>query len=66
MSDFHKKHYSMEIKESNDLIHIDKMSGTDWSTIEMVTNDKSNGYITIRSKNMAEHLHFMLGQMLDK
>lgn len=62
--EFWDKHYKMSAQQSNDRLCVSKNQGTDWSKVEMITNDFSNGTIQIRSKEMAEQLHFMLGQML--
>ncbi len=64
MSDYYKKNYAMNVQETNDELQVDKISGTDWCDVTMTTNGNENGKITIRSKVMAEQLHFMLGQML--
>ncbi len=70
MSDkYWEKNYSVIFgkgyRPTNELF-IEKKSESDWSHITMMTNSSKNGTITIRSKEMAEQLHFMLGQMLDK
>jgi|GEM_PF-3954072 len=66
ISEFWNKHYVMKAQQSNDQLEVRKSSGSDWSQISNVTNGTKNGEITIRSKEMAEQLHFMLGQMLGK
>ena len=66
MSNYNKKYYSMSVKEANDEVCVNKSTGADWCTIKMVNNDEFTGDITIRSREMAEQLKFMLGQMLDK
>ena len=48
----------------DDALTVGKSENTEWSKIIMKTNDTANGYIVLRSKAQAEHLHFMLGQML--
>lgn len=58
------KNYAMMAQETNDALTLSKDSGTDWCRVTMRTNDIDSGSITIRSKAMAEQLHFMLGQML--
>lgn len=64
--DYYKKPYSMNAQESNDKLFVEKHFDSDWLNISMETNCAENGKITIRSKNMAEQLHFMLGQALNK
>ena len=65
MSDtYYDKSYSRSTTEGADSLHVRKRRGTDWLDIEMITNGTGNGSICIRSKDMAEHLHFMLGQLL--
>jgi len=64
MEKFYTKYYSMSVQEFNDKLIVKKISNTDWSNIQMITNDNENGSIQLRSKAMAEQLHFMLGQML--
>lgn len=59
------KDYCMTVSESGcDILSINKNRGSDWSTLEMVTNAEPNGLITLRSREIAEQLHFSLGQML--
>jgi len=65
MNDYYEKPYNMSVQESNDKLVLSKQSQTDWSVLQMVTNGESNGLITIRSKETAEGLHFMLSQMLE-
>lgn len=59
-----KKNYGSSVSSGCDELHVRKSSGGDWSHINMLTNDQPNGDITIRSKEHAEQLHFLLGQML--
>lgn len=66
MDKFYKKSYSMTVQESNDKLVVEKSNNSDWSEVKMITNKFDNGSIAIRSKAMAEQLHFMLGQMLNK
>jgi hypothetical protein len=61
---YYKSNYTMKAQETNEVIAVNKSSNSDWCEITMATNDKANGAITIKSKHMAEQLHFMLGQML--
>ena len=48
-----------------DKVTVNKLSGSDWSTIKLTVNGYEEGEVGLRSKQMAEHLHFMLGQMLE-
>lgn len=64
--DYWKHHYRMSAQESNEKISVEKNGDGDWCHVSMITNDRDNGKITIRSKAMAEQLHFMLGQMLNR
>jgi len=66
MEAYWKRFYCKTVTEGVDALTVSKDSGTEWSMIEMHTNDESNGGITIRSKEHAEHLWFTLGQMLGK
>ncbi len=63
---YFKKNYCMTVSESGscDVLSVNKNNGTDWSALKMVTNGRSNGTITLRSREIAEQLHFSLGQML--
>lgn len=63
---YRKIFYMMTAKQSPDELTVDKMGDSDYCEISMVTNGFGNGQVTIRSKEMAEQLHFMLGQMLGK
>jgi len=64
MDNYYEKHYTMGLQENNDKLIVSKMSQSDWCLIKMNTNNSANGKIQIRSKAMAEQLHFMLGQLL--
>lgn len=66
MKDYYQKAYDMSVQETNDELSVKKNPSSDWSIITMITNDAMKGMITIRSQAMAEQLHFMLGQMLNK
>lgn len=64
-SKYWSKDYCMTVSESGcDMLSVNKNGGTDWSTLKMMTNERSNGLITLRSREIAEQLHFSLGQML--
>jgi hypothetical protein len=65
-AEYQKKCYNMAAQHMVDQLHIDKSTQSDWCEITMITNGFENGIITLRSKEMAEQLHFMLGQLLDK
>jgi hypothetical protein len=56
----------MAMGPDSDILSVRKGSGSDWVYICMKTNGQPNGAITIRSLEMAEGLHFMLGQMLGR
>ena len=62
--EYWKRFYCKTVTEGVDALTVSKSSDTDWSLIEMRTNDSPNGLITIRSIEHAEMLHAMLGQML--
>ena len=66
MSDYRNKYYDMSVVESSDSLYLSKASKSDYCEIKMKVNNFDDGSILIRSKEMAEQLHFMLGQMLDK
>lgn len=63
---FDKKHYDTTTFIGNNKLCVNKLTSSDWSHITMRTNDEVNGTITLKSKEIAEALHFMLGQMLGK
>jgi len=64
MTNYYKKYYIMKAKQTNDSLKLHKTTNSDWCELSMTTNGFSNGQITIRSKEMVEQLHFMLGQLL--
>ena len=64
MTEFHKKTYRVSTKQGNDELYVVKQGDSDWSSVQMITNGNENGAVQLRSKEAAEHLHFMLGQML--
>lgn len=62
---YYNRSYSVTVSESVDNLELHKSTGSDWCEIRAFINDDLKGSIELRSKEMAEHLHFMLGQMLD-
>lgn len=64
MSYFNKS-YESTVINGNDSLTVKKISGTDWAQLHMQTNNFNNGDINLRSKEAAESLHFMLGQLLN-
>jgi len=54
----------MKAVESVDSILVHKSPSSYWTEITLFIHEKEEARITIRSKEMAEQLHFMLGQML--
>lgn len=58
--------YCIKVDDGCDALSVQKSSGSDWCHIKMVTNERDNGEIVIRSKDMIEQLWFMLSQMLGK
>lgn len=63
-ADYWNRRYTMGARESSDELRVEKRAGTDWCDLSMQINGEYNGRITIRSREMAEELHFMLGRML--
>jgi hypothetical protein len=64
--DYWNRHYRLSANEWSDTLTVSKHGGTDWSEVAMNINDVTRDSITLRSKEMAEQLHFMLGQLLGK
>jgi len=62
--EYFAKNYIMSAQQDNDKLRVVKCGQSEWCNIENTTNNSDNGKITIRSKAIAEQLHFMLGQML--
>jgi len=62
---YEQKHYAVSVVNGCDTLSAEKMKGSDWCELSMVTSGSHNGSITIRSKEQAEHLHFMIGKMLE-
>lgn len=62
--DYWRKHYQRRLAEGADTLTLEKTKDSDWCHVRMLTNGDPNGGICIRSREMAEHLHFMLGQLL--
>ena len=61
---FRDRPYEVVVKVKNDTLTLSKALASDWISIELETNGNSNGEITLRGKEMAEHLRFMLGRIL--
>jgi hypothetical protein len=59
-----KLNYFMSAGQHPDVLTVSKSAGTDWSHVTMTIHGDIKADITIRSQEMAEQLHFMLGQML--
>jgi hypothetical protein len=66
VDEYWKRRYHMEAIEGVDALNVDKSPGTDWCWVRMTVADNEPIGINLRSKEMAEQLHFMLGQMLGK
>lgn len=67
MKDYFKSHYDCEFQGGTDAIRIRKNSNSEWLWLCVkVGNSGTINSINIRSKQDAEHLHFMLGQALGK
>jgi hypothetical protein len=65
MKTYFMQDYTTTATVGIDSLTLNKCPGTEWSEITMSVNDNKDT-ITLRSKQMVEHLHFMLGQMLGK
>jgi len=61
---FWRKNYVQEVVNDVDRLHVIKPSGSDWTQISMTVNDQPAKSITIRSRQQAEQLYFMLKQLL--
>ena len=57
-------HYEMTIRHGTDALRVAKGGGSGWVSLNMTVNGTDAHCITIRSREHAEALHFMLGQML--
>ena len=57
--------YKASVIVGVDEVTVNKPRDSDWSTIKLTVNGYEAGEVDLRSKQMAEHLHFMLGQMLE-
>lgn len=66
MDDYWQSHYDSTAECGVDTLRVRKSNRTEWSEIELRIHGELKSEITIRSRQHAEHLHFMLGQMLGK
>lgn len=65
-TEYFARQYRMTVKDADELT-LDKSRASDWASLTMHINDGvPDTQITLRSKEIAEGLHFMLGQMLGK
>ena len=64
--DFDKKSYNLSILDVMDEIAVIKKSGCDFVEIKIFIHNKEESSIVLRSQQLAEGLHFLLGQMLGK
>lgn len=65
MNTYWNTSYKITAIEGVDALTVEKGASSDWSKVSMVINGGvSESQITLRSRHMAEQLHFMLGQML--
>jgi hypothetical protein len=62
--DYFNRNYKVTVIEGVDRLTLSKHPAGFWSEIEMRINENPPARITLRSKEMAEQLHHMLGQML--
>ena len=58
--------YDKSVTEGAECLKVVKSYGTHYCTLSIEINDELTESILIRSEDMVEHLHFMLGQMLRK
>jgi VCBS repeat-containing protein len=63
---YEKSQYCMSAIQHPDKVTVSKTQGSDWCHVTLDIHGKEDSAINIRSKEMAEQLHFMLGQMLGK
>lgn len=64
--EYHGHYYRMELKTNGDTFEISKSSSSTWAKITKKNPDGTSDSLDIRSKQMAEQIHFTLGQMLGK
>lgn len=64
--DYLEKFYDCKTTHCDDSIKIRKMMHLNDFRITTKINNEETGSIVIRSKEQAEQLHFMLGQLLEK
>lgn len=64
MNKYHNKHYMCSCLSGCDNLSVKKTTSGEWVDIEMVINGFDGGRIQLRSREAAEQLRFMLGQLL--
>ena len=64
--EFYQSSYHSSVEIFNNKLSVSKEVHGDWTYLELIVNDNDPERITINSQQMLEHLHFMLGQLLDK
>jgi len=63
--EYWEKSYCRICGDGIDRLSLSKAGDSDWAYVEMITNGNSNGKITLRSREAAEELRFMLDRLLD-
>ncbi len=66
MNKYYDKHYHMAAESESDKIILKKCGRSDWCEVIMEINGDQKCSMDIRSREMAEQLHFMLGQILSQ
>ena len=64
--DFDKKSYNLSIVDVIDEITVIKKSNCNFVEIKMFIHNREESSIVLKTQELAEGLHFLLGQMLGK
>lgn len=64
-ADYSKRDFALTVVDTHDSLLLSKFGDSDWCELNMETNGAPNGKITIRSRLLAQQLHFMLGSLLN-
>lgn len=66
MSEYRDKYYRMNVDNGGDQVEVHKSWNSEYVEIRLTINGLIKADMTLRSKEMVEQLHFMLGQVLNK
>lgn len=60
-----RKHFKVRVGNDLDQLRVEKLSGSDWIQVKLETHGRMRGDVELRGREIAQQLHFVLGQLLE-